>query len=62
MYLKLSGDGVFIHVNVVLVDGIHDEFIALWLHPRRHKGSQVQPRLPIEHQLVVYDLVRHLLW
>lgn len=59
--LELGGDGVLIHVNVVLVDGGHDQLVALRLHPRRHEGSQIQPRIPVQHQLVVYDLPRRLL-
>src|SRR4051812_23336520 len=56
--LELSSDGVLIHVNIVLVDGSHDELVALRLHPRRHEGSQVQPGVPVQHQLIVYDLIR----
>ena len=59
--LELSGDGVLVHVDVILVDGVHDELVALRLHPRRHERRQVQPRVPVQHQLVVYYLVRCLL-
>jgi hypothetical protein len=61
VYLELSGDGVLVHVDVVLVDGVLDELVALGLHPRGDEGRQVQPRVPVQHQLVVDDLVRRLL-
>lgn len=35
--LEFSGNRVLIHVDVVFVEGGHDELIALWLHPRRDK-------------------------
>jgi len=60
-YLQLGGDGVLVHVDVVLVDGGLDELVALGLHPRGDEGRQVQPRVPVQHQLVVDDLVRRLL-
>jgi hypothetical protein len=59
-YLELRGDGVLVHVDVVLVDGVHDELVALGLHPRGDEGRQVQPRVAVQHQLVVDDLVRRL--
>lgn len=40
-YLEFGGDGVLVHVNIVLVNGGHDEFITLRLHPRRHERGQV---------------------
>jgi hypothetical protein len=61
VYLELGGDGVLVHVDVVLVDGVHDELVALGLHPGGDEGRQVQPRVPVQHQLVVDDLVRRLL-
>jgi len=61
MYLELGGDGVLVHVDVVLVDGGHDELVALGLHPGGDEGRQVQARVPVQHQLVVDDLVRRLL-
>jgi hypothetical protein len=61
MYLELGGDGVLVHVDVVLVDGGHDELVALGLHPGGDEGRQVEARVPVEHELVVDDLVRRLL-
>jgi hypothetical protein len=61
LYLELGGDGVLVHVDVVLVDGCLDELVTLGLHPRGDERRQVQPRVPVQHQLVVDDLVRRLL-
>lgn len=60
--LEFGSDWVFIHINVVLVNGGHDELVALWLHPRRNEGGQIKPRVAIEHQLVIDHLIRRLLW
>lgn len=60
--LELGGDGILVHVDVVLVDRGHDELIALRLHPGGHEGRQVQPRVSVQHQLVFYDLVCCFLW
>lgn len=35
--LEFSCNRVLIHVDVVFVEGGHDELIALWLHPRGDK-------------------------
>jgi hypothetical protein len=59
--LELGGDRVLVHVDVVLVDGSHHELVTLRLHPGGHERSQVQPWVPIQHELVVDDLVRRLL-
>lgn len=59
--LELGGDRVLVHVDVVFVDGSHDEFVTFRLHPRGDEGGQVQPRVSVQHQLVVYDLVRRFL-
>lgn len=37
--LELCSDRIFIHVNIVLVDRIHDEFVTLRFHPSGDKGS-----------------------
>ena len=34
-----------------------DQRARLGLHPRRHEGREVQPRVAVEHQLVVDELV-----
>ena len=60
--LKLSGNGVLVHVNIVFVDGVHNKLITFRLHPSSDKRCQVQPWVPIKHQLIVYDLERCLLW
>ena len=62
LYMKLSGNRVLIHVDIILVDGLHDKFVTLGLHQRGDKGSQVQLWLTIKQQLIVYDLVSSLLW
>ncbi|RRT72892.1 hypothetical protein B296_00012046 [Ensete ventricosum] len=61
MYLELGGDGVLVHVDVVLVDGGHDELVALRLHPGGDERREVKPWVPVQHQLVVDDLVRRVL-
>jgi hypothetical protein len=45
---------------VVLVDGVH-ELVALGLHPGGDEGGKVEGRVPVQHQLVVEDLVCRLL-
>ena len=62
LYMKLSGNRVLIHVNIILVDGLHDQLVTLRLHQRGDEGSQVQLWLEIKQQLIVYDLVSCLLW
>ncbi|KAF4365798.1 hypothetical protein F8388_003467 [Cannabis sativa] len=47
---------VLIHIDVVLDNGSHDEFITLNLHPSSDKGSQVEPWSTIQHELIVYEL------
>lgn len=47
--LELGSDRVFVHVDIVLVDSVHNEFVTLWLHPCRHKRGQVQPRVTVKH-------------
>ena len=59
--LELGGDGVLVHVGVVLVDALEDEPVALGLHPRGDERRQVQPRAAVQQQLVVDDLVRRVL-
>ena len=61
LYMKLSGNRVLIHVNIILVDGLHDQLVTLRLHQRGDEGSQVQLWLEIKQQLIVYDLVSCLL-
>jgi len=58
--VKVCGDRIFVHVNIVLVDGFHDEFVALFLHWSGDKGSQVELWNSIELQLIVYALVSSL--
>ena len=61
MYVKVSGGRILVHVNIVLVDGFHDEFVALFFHGSGHKRSQVQLWNCIKLQLIVNVLVRSLL-
>lgn len=37
--LELGGDRIFIHVNIVLVNRFHDEFVTLRFHPSGDEGS-----------------------
>ena len=55
--LELCGDGVFIHVNVILVNGRHDELIAFGFHPCGDKRCQVQPWVPIQHEFIIDNLI-----
>jgi len=59
--VKVSGDRIFIHVYIVLVDGFHDELVTLFLHGSGDKGSQVELWNSIKLQLIVYVLVSSLL-
>ena len=60
--LEFSGDRVFIHVNIILVDGVHHEFITLWLHPSGHKWRKIQSWITIQHQLIIHNLICCFLW
>jgi hypothetical protein len=55
---------VLVLVDHVLVQALGHQLLGLRLHPRRHECRDVQPRVAVEHQLVVDDLVgdvrRHL--
>jgi len=59
-YMKVSGGRILIHVYIVLVDGFHDELVALFLHGSGDKGSQVKLWNSIKLQLIVYVLVGYL--
>lgn len=61
-HLQFRGNRILIHVHIILVNGRHNEVVALWLHPCRHKWGKVQPWVAIQHQFIVYDLVCGLLW
>ena len=37
--LELGSDRIFIHVNIVLVDRLLDEFVTFRFHPSGDKGS-----------------------
>ena len=56
--LDLGGLRVLVLVDHVLVEALGHELLGLRLHPRRHERGHVQPRVAVEHQLVVDDLVR----
>ena len=56
--LELRCLRVLVLVDHVLVEALRHQLLRLRLHPGRHEGGDVQPRVPIEHQLVVDDLVR----
>jgi len=49
---------VLVLVDHVLVEALGHQLLRLRLHPGRHEGGDVQPGVPVEHQLVVDDLVR----
>ena len=56
--LDLGGLRVLVLVDHVLVEALGHELLGLRLHPRRHERGHVEPRVAVEHQLVVDDLVR----
>ena len=67
--LELGSDRIFIHVNIVLVNRFHDEFVTLTFHPSGDKGSEIKPGIAIKHQLITdylissvfgHGIVRHL--
>ncbi len=63
-HLDLGGLRVLVLVDHVLVEALGHEPLGLRLHPGRDERRDVEPRVPVEHQLVVDDLVgdvgRHL--
>jgi len=55
--LELGRLRILILVDHVLVQALVDQGARLGLHPRGHERRQVQPRLAVEHQLVVHQLI-----
>ncbi|CAH0195402.1 hypothetical protein SRABI128_01611 [Microbacterium sp. Bi128] len=49
--------GVLVLVDHVLVGGLGVEPLRVVIHPRRHEGGEVQARVPVEHGLVVHQLI-----
>ena len=56
--LELGGLRVLVLVDHVLVEALGHQPLGLRLHPRGDERREVQPRVAVEHQLVVDDLVR----
>ena len=56
-HLELCRLRVLVLVNHVLVEALGHEPFGLGLHPRAHERRHVEARVPVEHQLVVDDLV-----
>ena len=57
--LELGGLRVLVLVDHVLVEALGHQLLGLRLHPGSDEGRHVQPRVSVEHQLVVDDLVGH---
>ena len=57
--LELGRLRVLVLVDHVLVEALGHQLLGLRLHPRRDERGHVEPRVAVEHQLVVDDLVRH---
>ena len=57
-HLELGGLRILVLVDHVLVEALGHEPLRLRLHPRADERGEVEPRIPVEHQLVVDDLVR----
>ena len=55
--LEFGGLRVLVLVDHVLVEALRHQSVGLGLHPRRDERGQVQPGVPVEHQMVVHDLV-----
>ena len=55
--LELGRLRVLVLVDHVLVERLGHEAVGLRLHPGRHERGQVEPRVAVEHELVVDDLV-----
>ena len=56
-HLELRGLRVLVLVDHVLVEALRHEPLGLRLHPGRDERCDVQARVPVQHQLVVDDLV-----
>ena len=56
--LELGRLRVLVLVDHVLVEALGHQLLGLRLHPRRDERGHVEPRVAVEHQLVVDDLVR----
>ena len=55
--LDLRGLRILVLVDHVLVEALGHQRPGLRLHPGRHERREVQPRVAVDHQLVVDDLV-----
>ncbi len=55
--LQLRRLGIFVLVDEVLVGALGHELLGLALHPGRDEGGQVEAGVPVEHELVMDDLV-----
>ena len=62
--LELRRLRILVLVDHVLVEALRHQLLGLRLHPRGHERGEIHPRVAVEHQLVVDDLVggvgRHL--
>ncbi|CAN5139405.1 hypothetical protein BH20ACT22_BH20ACT22_01820 [soil metagenome] len=56
-HLQLRRLRVLVLIDHVLVGAFHHQAFCLWFHPGGDEGRQVEPRIPVQHQLVVNDLV-----
>ena len=56
--LELRGARVLVLVDHVLVERQGHQRFGLRLHPRRHERREVQPCVPVEHELVLHELER----
>ena len=50
--LELRGLRVLVFVDHVLAEALSHQLLGLWLHPGGDEGSQVEPRVAVEDQLV----------
>ena len=57
-HLELRGLRILVLVDHVLVEALDHEPLRLRLHPGTDERGEVESRVPVEHELVVDDLVR----
>ena len=55
--LQLSGLGIFVFIDHVLVGALAHQMQRFWLHPGADKGRQIEHGVAIQHQVVVDELI-----
>ena len=55
--ISMSAVRGYSSLSIMFLSRHRHQLPSLRLHPRRHEGREVQPRVPVEHQLVFDELV-----